>query len=197
MRRDELESAATNYFYLRGLFSVPAGILMISAGLGNLGWGPFAHIWIFPGAVLVAAVAYLLIARHYAARYGRVTLGKTARVKAGIAAVVSAAVVAGGVQADWSAGLPISATTCAFALVMVATCAVTVGVRVHHAIIWGGLVVVGLLPGWEAARPDIKINVGLLLVGAATIVAGIFDHGALKRGFGRVDVRMGNGDAGA
>ncbi len=184
MEREELESAAANYFYLRGLFSVPAGVLMILSGLGNLKWGPFGHAWIFAGAVVVAAVGYLLIARYYAERYGRVTLTMRAGFKAGAAAAIGAVVVVGAVQADWSADVPLSATACAFGLIMLASYAVTVGVRLHHAIIWGGALAAGLVPVWGEAGPDVKINVGLMLVGVATIATGIFDHGALRRGFG-------------
>jgi hypothetical protein len=197
MEREKLESAAADYFGLRGLFMVPTGILIILSGLCNLAWGPFGHTWIFPAAIPPAAVGYLLIDRHYRQRYGRATMSTRAWVKAGVGTVVGAATIVGGTQTDWSAGLPFSATAVAFALVLMGCYAFTVGVRVHHAVIWGGLMVAGLLPVWNHAGPDLKINVGLLLVGGATLVTGFFDHTTLTRSFGPFETWTGDGDAGA
>ena len=53
--------------------------------------------------------------------------------------------------------------------------------RTYHAIIFGSLVVVGLLPVWDGADPS---NTGLVLIGAAIIATGILDHRLLVRTFG-------------
>jgi hypothetical protein len=183
MERKNLESAAANYWYLRGLLSIPVGILFILAGLSNLEWGPLSHIWVFGVSVLAAGVAYLGITRHYNETYGRVTPSTRQQVRAAGATVISAVVVAGGVQIDWSLDLPVNATGASFALIMLTYYAVTVGLKAHHAIIWGGLLVAGLLPVWGGVGPDSTINIGLLLTGVAIIATGIFDHGALRRTF--------------
>ena len=61
-------------------------------------------------------------------------------------------------------------------------------------LIWGSLLVAGLLPVWDGADPG---NVGLVLAGVAVIVNGVFDHLVLVRSFGPTtspDAR--SGDAG-
>jgi hypothetical protein len=60
---------------------------------------------------------------------------------------------------------------------------IAVGVRRHHALIWGGMLVAGLAPLWGDVSRDTKINVGLILVGVCTIPSGLLDHLALRRAF--------------
>ncbi|WP_326651629.1 MULTISPECIES: hypothetical protein [unclassified Streptomyces] len=197
MERRSLESAAAIYYYLRGLLSIPVGAMIIFAGLGNLAWGPLRHAWVFMGCLLVAAAAYLLITRYYNENYGRVALPTRAQTKGAVATVVSAVVVAGGVQADWSLDLPLSLTAASFALIMVVYYAVGVGLRAHHTIICGALLAAGLVPVWGGAGADSKVNLGLILTGAATIATGIFDHRALNRAFGpSEELTAGNSNAG-
>ncbi|GGO97970.1 hypothetical protein [Wenjunlia tyrosinilytica] len=179
-----MESAAAIYYYLRGLLSIPAGAVIILAGLGNLKWGPLRHAWVFMGCLLVAAAAYLLITRYYNENYGRVTLSTRAQTKGVVATAVSAVVVAGGVQTDWSLDLPVSLTAASFALIMVVYYVVGVGLRAHNTIICGALLAAGFVPVWGGAGADSKVNLGLILAGAATIATGIFDHRALNRAFG-------------
>jgi hypothetical protein len=64
---------------------------------------------------------------------------------------------------------------------MLAYYALVSGLRAHHVVIWGSLVVIGLLPVWDGADPS---NVGLVLTGAAVIVNGVFDHLVIVRTFG-------------
>ena len=65
--------------------------------------------------------------------------------------------------------------------------------RRHHVIVFGTLLVVGLLPVWNGADPS---NIGLLLAGVAFIVAGILDHRELVRTFGPADgLQLGNAGA--
>lgn len=64
-------------------------------------------------------------------------------------------------------------------LVWFATC---VGLRRDHLLVWGALIMVGLLPVWGGF--DDRASAGWLPIGVATIVAGILDHRALARSFG-------------
>ena len=70
MERKALESAAANYSYLRGLLSIPVGIVGIVAALGNWKWGPLRHAWVFVACVLAAGLAGLAITRYYSEHYG-------------------------------------------------------------------------------------------------------------------------------
>jgi hypothetical protein len=88
----------------------------------------------------------------------------------------------GGPILDASVDLPVSAFAAAFALAMLAWFAICVGLRMRHLIIWGALLVAGLLPVWGALAD--KISVAWLPIGVATIAAGILDHRALVRAYG-------------
>ncbi len=194
MERKTLESAAASYSHLRGLLAIPAGILMILAGPTNMEWLPMG-IWIFWGAALAAGVAYLLIARHYTGNYGRVTPSARTQVKVAVVTVVNVALINGGINLDFRLDLPVNGTAVAFALTMMISYTVGRVLRTHHVIIFGALLVAGLLPVWGDAGGDIKINVGLVLMGVATITTGIFDNDALKHTFGPAEVPdLGNGD---
>src|SRR5437868_8730074 len=182
MERRSLESAAANYSYLRGLHSIPIGVLFVLSALGNLRWGPLGRSWVFPAGVALAAVAYLSISRFYQQSYGRVSPSARAQVRAGAAGAAGAVIVAGAVQLDWNFDPPVSLTTIAFALVLLAYYAVGMGLRPHHKVICAVLGVAGVLPFWGNA--DHRINLGLLLAGVAIAVSGIFDHAALRREFG-------------
>lgn len=59
-----------------------------------------------------------------------------------------------------------------------------VGLGVHHKVIWGSMLIGGLLPVWGALSPDDKSFVGLLVIGVAYIVSGVFDHRVFVRTFG-------------
>ena len=99
--------------------------------------------------------------------------------------MISAVVVGAGVQIDWSLDLPTNSTAAGFALIMLLYYAVTVGARAHHVVIWGAVLVAGLLPVWGDVSQDTKSNIGLLVVGVAMIATGLLDHGSLKRSFRR------------
>jgi hypothetical protein len=100
--------------------------------------------------------------------------------------VIGLAVMIGGSsllrsQADWSLDLPVNAIAVAFALIMLISYAIGIGLKRHHVIIWGALLVTGALPVWTGADPS---NVGLLLAGVAVMVSGVFDHRLFVRTFG-------------
>ena len=73
MQRGNLETAAANYSYLRGLLFIPVGALFILAALANWEVGPLRHIWAFPVAAVVVGAACLPIARYYNENYGRLS----------------------------------------------------------------------------------------------------------------------------
>ena len=78
---------------------------------------------------------------------------------------------------------------------MLAAVAVSVGLRAHHVIIWGAVLVAGLLPVWDGADPS---NIGLVLAGVAIVATGILDHRLLVRTFGSAKgLDLENSNAGA
>jgi hypothetical protein len=193
LERGKLEAVAAGYTYLRGLFLIPAGVVIVLSGLTNMEWVPSLRGWLFVGAVSLAGLTSWGIARYYARTYGRVVPLRVASVRVALVTVAGALVVVGGVQLDWSLDLPVGGTVAAFALVMLVSCVLTLGVRAHQVIIWGALLAVALLPLWGGASGDVKINAGLVLVGVTTALAGIFDHRALGRAF----ESLGSGHAGS
>jgi hypothetical protein len=200
MQRTTLETAAAKYSYLRGLLYIPLGLLFILAALGNWQVGPLRHAWTFPVAALAIGAACLPIARYYNERYGRLSPSTRQEVRGAVAAAIGLAVVVGGSllmrsRADWSLDLPVNAIAVTFAVVMLISYAVGVGLEAHHVIIWGALLVAGALPVWTGADPS---NIGLLLAGVAVMVNGLFDHRLFVHTFGspeRLDLE--DGDVGA
>jgi hypothetical protein len=187
MDRERLQETAAEYPYLRGLLAVPTGSAIIVAALGNWQWGPFQHAWFFIAALVVIGLATLPIYRYYNDRFGHVTPSSSQQWKSGtVTALGAVAIVVLSTllnsEASWSLDLPVNAIAISFALVMLTYYSVVVRSQAHHRIIWGGLLIAGLLPVWDG--PD-AMNVGLLMSGVCVIVAGIFDHRSLVRGFGR------------
>jgi hypothetical protein len=185
MQRKALETAAANYSYLRGLFYLPGGLLCILAALGNWEVGPLRHAWAFPVGVAVIGALCLPIARYYNENFGRVNPSTRQQVRGGVAVLLGVAVVIGGSlllrsRAGWSLDLPVNAVAITFAIVMLVSYAIGVGLKMHHVIIWGTLLVVGSVPVWNGADPS---NIGLVLAGVALMVNGVFDHRLLVRSF--------------
>jgi uncharacterized membrane protein YedE/YeeE len=190
MQRRNLETAAANYSYLRGLFFLPLGALFILAALANWEVGPFRHTWVFFGAVLVAGVVCLPITRYYNEHYGRLSPSTRQQVRGAVAVIIGLAVTVGGSsllrsEAGWSLDLPVNATAVSIALVMLVSYAIGIGLKAHHVIIWGALLVAGALPVWSGADPS---NIGLVLAGVALMASGVFDHRLFVRTFGSTDL---------
>ena len=186
MQRRNLETAAANYTYLRGLAFIPLGGMFVLAALGNWEVGPFRHPSVFVVTLAALGVAWLPISRWYNEHYGRLSPSTREQVRASLAAVLATAVVVGGStllrsRADWSLDLPVNATAVTLALVMLICYGVGVGIKTHHAVIWGGLLLAGALPDWNGADPS---NIGLLLVGVCVMVSGVFDHRLFVDTFG-------------
>ncbi|MEA2190850.1 MAG: hypothetical protein QOI73_971, partial [Solirubrobacteraceae bacterium] len=121
MERKNLETAAANYTYLRGLLFIPAGALCILAALGNWEVGPLRHGWVFVVGVAALLLASVPIANHYNEHYGRLTPSTRQQLRAAIAIPIGLAVVVGGSlllrsRAGWSLDLPVNATAVTFAV---------------------------------------------------------------------------------
>ena len=186
MQRNRLESAASHYTHLKGLFAVPGGALLILAALGNWEWGPLREDWVFVAALLAMMTASLGIARYYNEHYGRITASTEQRVRAAVAAVGTTALMLAvslllRSDVSWSLDLPVNGLGAALAAGFLSYYALTVGVKPHHAIIWAPLLVAALLPVWGGLDLSDTSNVGLLLVGVAAMASGVFDHRYLVR----------------
>jgi hypothetical protein len=178
MDREKLEATAARFPYLQGLLYVPIGVWFIITGLTQLGSPETA--WITLVAAALAVAGYFVIARYYKATYGKVTPPKSRQVRDLVATFGGVVLIIVGASLDNILDLPISGYAAAFALVMLLYTKHTVGLSIHHIVIWGGLCVAALLPIWSAD----DIPVALLAMGAATMVAGIFDHLLLVRTYG-------------
>ncbi len=183
MQRQELESAALQITYWRGLLAVPAGLCAILIGLGNLRWGVFANDWIFVAALAVVLGAVLLAHRYYDANFGRVTFARRQQRRFDTAAaVLSAVALTGGVLLDSSLDLPVSLFAICAGLSMLVWFAVTAQLSPHRVAVTGALLVAGVLPVWgEVTDP---VSIGWLLIGLAVIVLGLLDHAQLVRTYG-------------
>jgi hypothetical protein len=200
MERRKLESAVADNAHLRGLFAVPLGFVMIVSALGNWEWGPLRHDWVFFACVLVIGAACLPLGRYYNAHYGRSTPSTRQQLRAAAAVVIGAPLMFGASllarsRADWSLDLPVNPVAVTFALLMLVCYATIVGLKPHHVIIWGALLVAGALPVWNGADPS---NIGLVLAAVAVMLSGIFDHRLLARTFGpSKGLSLADRDAGA
>ena len=203
MRREELESAATSYPHLRGLMSLPLGVMLMVAELSNWGWGPLDHEWVFVVCLLVAAGLVLAIKRSYDDQYGRMTSTTRNQWKAAAATVAAAALMLGGSalarsEASWSLDLPVNGIPAALGAGLLVYYAVTTGLRTHHVVVWGALLVAGVSPVWGGVGLDDTSNVGLVMCGVAAIVSGVLDHRLLVRTFSQAPpFGMRPSDAGA
>jgi len=187
MQRTQLEAAVAENSHLRGLFALPMSGLMMLAVLGNEAVGPLRHDWVFIACLVLIGATCLPIARYYNEHYGRVTPSPRQRRRAFIAIVACGPLVFGGSlllssRASWSLDLPLNPTAISFAVVMFVGYAMSVGVRAHHKIIFGLLLVAGAIPVW--AHEGMSGNAGLALAAVAVASAGIFDHRLLVQTFG-------------
>jgi hypothetical protein len=193
--RARLQSAAAEYPYLRGLIAVPAGALFIVAALGNTEWGPFAHDWVFVAALLLIAGACWAVTRFYNEHYGRVTPSTRQQVKAAVVTAAGVVLMIGlstllRSRAGWSLDLPVNPIPAVFGALMLAYSAAVAGPRPHHLVIWGALIVAGLLPVWDGADPS---NTGLVMCGVAVMVNGVLDHLRIVRTLGPATPSLGRG----
>lgn len=196
MERTELETAAANYTYLRGLFFIPLGVLPIVSALGNTGWGPLRNTWVFLAVLALIGIACLPINNFYNKHYGTLRASAGQQARAAAAVVLAIVVVVGGStllrsRASWSLDLPVNATAVTLSLVILLSYAAGRVLKAHHLIIWGTVLVVGAIPLWDGADPS---NIGLAIVGVALMVNGVFDHLLFVRTFGPPAGLEGKGD---
>jgi hypothetical protein len=182
MDRKELKTIAASNHYLRGLLAIPVGVVLVAAGLGNMEWGPFRSLWLVPACALVAAAGYGLALRYYNEHYGRVM--HQMGVKGGLGVVGAVVLMGGGSVLVGVLDLPLNGMALSWAVVILAYYAATVGLRPHHIAIWGGVLIVALVPFWGDARTTNTSNVGMLIIGAAVMLTGVLDHRLLVRTFG-------------
>lgn len=71
----------------------------------------------------------------------------------------------------------------AFALATLTYYAILMGLRIHHVVIWGAVVVAGLLPIWANLGPD-RDPVAMMLLGVVLMISGILDQRFLAHSFG-------------
>jgi hypothetical protein len=182
MDRHQLETAAVRATYLRGLTSVPLGLLFLLTGLGNLGWAPATKPLVYLACIAVLAVAWAGISRYYDVHYGRIRLQKQRQLRLTLAcAVCFGAALIGGSALDFRLDLSVSVFAVAFGVAMLVWSSICVGLRVDHVLVWGALIVVGLVPVWGG--PADNTSAAWLPIGVATIIAGLLDHRALSRRF--------------
>ena len=203
MERKTLESAARTYSHLRGLLSVPLGALLILAAVSNWEVGPFGSSWVFVAGLLTMGGATLAISRHYDEHFGRITSTTGEQTRAAVLTVAAAGIVLGvsavlRSEASWSLDVPVNALAAALAAALLTHYAATVGIRLHHIVIWGGVLVAGLLPVWGGLGLGDTSNVGLVMGGVAAILSGVFDHYLLVRRFESAQgLTLGAGNGGA
>ncbi len=182
MQRKDLEAAAANVTYMRGLLAVPLGSAFLLAGLGNLQWGPLRHDWVFVLCLAVIAASALAINSYYNRNYGRVTTSNRPRVRYVLPYLFYGAAMVGGPLLDTWLNPSVSLFAALFAVAAISWYATRVQLRAYHVVVWGALLVVALLPVWDSL--DDATSVAFLAIGAATIVSGLLDHRTLVRGFG-------------
>lgn len=184
MDRKELESAAAAYPNLQGLLFLPIGLVFIAFGIGQLMGDP-ATPWFYLVSVLIAVPAYWLISRYYCNNYGKVTQPRSRRIKDIAITLFGMAMIIGGLILTTVLDLPISGYAAAYALMMLVYAAATAGLRTHQKLIWGGFLLAALLPIWGAIPDGDEVAVALIPMGIVTMVAGLFDHAAFVRTFGK------------
>ena len=190
MDRRELERSAARVTYLRGLLAIPFGLLLLASAAGNLNWGPYRNGMVFIATLVVLAAVGLAIYRWYDQHYGRVRLTSAQQARLTAASFTCFGIaLSGGAFLDFHLDWPVSISAVLFGFAMLVWFAVCVGLRPDHFLVWGALVVVGLLPVWGGV--DDRASVGWLPIGVAVIVAGFLDHRALVRSFGPADVHVG------
>ena len=86
MQRRELETAAANYSYLRGLLYIPLGALFVLAALGNWQVGPLRHRGSSSSSRWPRGLSAWPSTATTTSNYGRLTPATRQQVRAGVAA---------------------------------------------------------------------------------------------------------------
>ncbi len=185
MERKQIEAVALNYppQYVQGLYAIPIGIGWFMTGLTNLISQPTAS-WILVGGLLLCLGAWLGITRYYQNNFGRATPTKSRRIRYGLAIFTSFVVFIGADQLTRimfgrPPDRPMSSYAASWSLGMLVFFGMTIGVKMHHIVIWGSLFVIGVLPIWGLnANRD---AIAAFPIGVAIILSGLMDHRLLVR----------------
>jgi uncharacterized integral membrane protein len=183
MERKTLQDTAAHSPYLQGLWPIPLGLTIMVAGMTNLQAAPsgLALLGLAGGGLLLAAAVAAGIARHYRNHYGQVTPTTNRRARYAVAALAWVGVLfVASSHALWSPSPSISLFTSAFALATLALYAILVGIRPHHAILWGAILAAGLLPIWGGLGAD-RDALAMFPLGGALVVTGLLDQRLLAR----------------
>ncbi len=184
MDRRALESAGAHFPYLQGLWTIPMGFTIPLAGVTNLRGGPHGA-WLLAvvvGLVGLAAASGLLIWWYYRDRYGNVTPTPSRQVRHVVAVGAWVAVLFVGANRHllWSPTSSICIFAVAFALATLAYYVILVGLRPHHVLIWGTVLVAGLLPVWGGLGVD-RDAWAMVALGVPLIGSGLLDQHLLAR----------------
>ena len=103
----------------------------------------------FVAAAAAIAASALAIDRYYSEHFGRVTPTRGQQRRAAAAAVAGVAIMVAASlllrsRTAWSLDLPVNPIPAAFGVLMLVNYAAVAGLRTHHVLIWGALVVAGL-----------------------------------------------------
>jgi drug/metabolite transporter (DMT)-like permease len=187
VNRSALDTTIASYPYLQGLWAIPLGIGMVVAGISNLQQVPtgIVLLGIVAGGLVLGLVVSLLISRHYKQHYGEITPTRSRQARNAIAMVAWVVVlfVAGSKHLFWSPDSPICVYAVAFALATLTYYAILVGLRIHHVVVWGAVVVAGLMPIWANLGPD-RDPVAMMLLGVVLMLSGVLDQRLLAHSFG-------------
>jgi hypothetical protein len=94
--------------------------------------------------------------------------------------------IVAGSTLDYRLNLPIWGFLGSWAILMLASYGFSIGLKLHHTIIWGFALAASLVPVWGGLTPDLRSNLGLVAAGAGVIITGILDHLLLVRTFDAV-----------
>jgi hypothetical protein len=182
MKQRTLAATARNYPYLQGLYALPAGLVFFLSVPVNLYQGPSEALilGVFGVGLLLCLLACVRIARYYRENYGEVTVTRSRHVRQAVALVAWAAVLYGGTHLVATPDQTAGVLAAAFAVGVLAYCAMLVGLRAHHVAVWGTLLVAGLLPIWGG----VGVDWSALPIGVALMASGLLDHRLLVRSFG-------------
>ena len=181
MERTQLERTSWAYTHLRGLTATPGGLVAIVLALGNWEAGPFASDLVVVATVAVLAAAFLLIDREYRRRYGSMTPVPGSELRSRLAFWVVVALVTVGSTVMYELDLAINPLAIVTPIAFVASLSISRALRPHTLVIWGAVLVAGLLPVWHG--PPDPGNVALVMCGLAWIAGGLLDHLAFTRVF--------------
>lgn len=166
------------YYNLRGLNSLPTGLVFIAAGAFNMppiGDEPVStHAAWFVAAMVLAALGYYASSHYYATHFGRVEPTNGTRVRVAVYTVLGAVLICGGITLDMQLELPVSLFGAAFGISLMVYYRMLDVLQRYHLALLGGFTIVCLLPLW--GQVDDKVSTTMIPMGLVTIAVGLLDH---------------------